>query len=62
MQRPQVFEECSPSEVDRRIRALNEEIARDVKEENAIQERIRENIAIVNRLEMQRKVNGTVPA
>lgn len=60
--RPQVTEELSPSEVDRRIRALNDEIARDVKEENAIQERIRENIAIVQRLEVQRKVNGTVTA
>jgi hypothetical protein len=60
--RPVISEELSPSEVDRRIRTLNEDIARDVKEENAIQERIREKIIIVRRLETQRKVNGTVTA
>jgi hypothetical protein len=60
--RPIITEERTPADIDQTIRKLNEEIANDVKAENVIQERIRENIAIVSRLEIQRKVNGTVLA
>jgi hypothetical protein len=60
--RPVIMEERTPADIDLTIRKLNEEIANDVKAENVIQERIRENIAIVRDLEIRRRVNGTVPA
>ena len=60
--RPVITEERIPADIEQTIRKLNEEIANDTKAENIIQARIRENIAIVNQLEMKRRVNGTVLA